>query len=151
VGSHDFVAHSYGPNQTMAMIDVEVPNDSDINEIHEIVDRIERDVLRETGVFLVIHTDPVELSDRRYLWCKRLATDVVKNLAPEADIHDFRVEESGDLSILSFDLVVPHSYGEEEETALAKQINEQIRKADARCNCEIHIEHGFVAEAQEKA
>ena len=146
VGSHDFVAHSYGPNQTMAMIDVEVPNDSDINEIHEIVDRIERDVLRDTGVFLVIHTDPVEMSDRRYLWCKRLATDVVGQLAPEAAIHDFRVEESGELSILSFDLVVPHSYSEEEEAALAGKIREKIRKADARCNCEIHIEHGFVAE-----
>ena len=64
VGTHDLIIHNYGPSKSMASIHAEVPNDVDIEESHEIIDRIERDAGRKMGIFLVIHMDPVETHDQ---------------------------------------------------------------------------------------
>ena len=56
VGSHDLIVHNYGPSHIMATIHVEVSNSAEIGEIHSVIDEIERDVLREKGIILVIHT-----------------------------------------------------------------------------------------------
>ena len=47
----------------MASIHAEVPNDADIEEAHELIDRIERDAVDELGILLVIHMDPIEMRD----------------------------------------------------------------------------------------
>ena len=63
VGSHDLIVHNYGPGRSMASIHAEVPNDVDIEQSHEIIDRIERDAANELGIFLVIDMDTVEVGD----------------------------------------------------------------------------------------
>ena len=45
IGSHDLIVHNYGPGRNMASIHAEVPNDVDIEESQEIIDRIERDAI----------------------------------------------------------------------------------------------------------
>ena len=50
-GTHDLIIHNYGPNQSMASIHAEVPNDADIEEAHELIDRIERDAVDELGMY----------------------------------------------------------------------------------------------------
>ena len=62
-GTHDLIVHNYGPGRSMASIHAEVPNDVDIEQSHEIIDRIERDAGKELGIFLVIHMDPIETRD----------------------------------------------------------------------------------------
>ena len=62
---HDLIVHNYGPGRSMASIHAEVPNDVDIEESHEIIDRIEREAIKKLGIFLVIHMDPVETKDAR--------------------------------------------------------------------------------------
>ena len=66
-GTHDLIVHNYGPGRSMASIHAEVPNDVDIEQSHEIIDRIERDTAKKLGIFLVIHMDPVEMKDQRVL------------------------------------------------------------------------------------
>ena len=60
-GTHDLIIHNYGPNQSMASIHAEVPNDVNIENAHELIDRIERDAVEELGILLVIHMDPIEM------------------------------------------------------------------------------------------
>lgn len=55
VGTHDLIVHNYGPNQGMATIHAEVPNDVNIEVSHAIIDRIEREVGKELNITLVIH------------------------------------------------------------------------------------------------
>ncbi len=50
IGSHDLIVHNYGPNRSMASIHAEVPNNADITESHEIIDRIERDAIENLGI-----------------------------------------------------------------------------------------------------
>lgn len=146
VGSHDLIIHSYGPTHRMATIHAEVPNDINIEKMHEIIDRIERDILDKMGIFLVIHMDPVEMNDALVLDYKRIVTDIIKKLDAKASIHDFRVVKTEFQINLIFDLSVPFSYSPKEEERLLKGIMEEVKKHDARLNCVITLENSYIAE-----
>lgn len=146
IGTHDLIIHSYGPSHRMATIHVEVPNDINFEEIHDTIDRIERDVLEKMDIFLVIHMDPVEMNDVLVLEKKALVTDIVKSLDERASIHDFRVVRTEFQINLIFDLVVPFSYTPEEEQKLLAKVVEETRKHDSRLNCIITLENSYIAE-----
>lgn len=147
IGSHGLIVHNYGPSHTMATIHAEVPNDVDIEQIHETIDLIEKDILKEMDIFLVIHMDPIEVKDERVLEKKEMITKIVTTLEPEASIHDFRVIQDGGQINLNFDLVVPHSYKEKQEHQLIMKIIEEAKKSDDRIQCIISIENSYIAES----
>ena len=90
-GIHDLIVHNYGPGRSMASIHAEVPNDVDIEQSHEIIDRIEREASKQLGIFLVIHMDPVEMKDERVLRIREKVEKILKEMDPSCSIHDFRV------------------------------------------------------------
>jgi len=146
VGSHDLVIHSYGPSHRMATIHAEVPNDSDLNKVHETIDQIERDVLEKLDIFLVIHMDPIEVNDKMVLEKKEMVLEIINKLEPKATIHDFRLV-NGEFHInLIFDLVVPFSYSTADEQHLLANIVEEVRKRDHRYQCIITLENSYIAE-----
>lgn len=146
VGSHDLIVHNYGPSHVMASIHAEVPNDSNMEEVHETIDRIERDILREFGIFIVIHMDPIEVNDKKVLEKKNMVLKIVKDIEPNATIHDFRMVNGEIITNLIFDLVVPRSYTEEDEKNLLMQITENINKMHEKYKCIITIEKSYIAE-----
>lgn len=147
IGSHDLVVHNYGPSHTMATIHCEVPNNVEMEAAHEVIDKIERDVLREENIFLVIHMDPVEVNNEKVTELKEKVSDLVKSLEEKATIHDFRVVNGENHINLIFDLVVPHIYSEKSEQELMLQVVSEIKKLDERYDCVISIENSYVAES----
>ena len=144
-GTHDLIIHNYGPTHSMATIHVEVPNDKGFEEAHEVIDRIERDVLKEMNIFLVIHMDPVVVNDEYVLKTKKMAEDIVKEAEPEASIHDFRMVSCGENVNIIFDMVIPYSAdGKKEE--LLKTVTDRIMKEDSRYSCNITIENSYICE-----
>jgi hypothetical protein len=146
MGSHDLIAHNYGPSHIMASIHVEVANNSNIEEVHEIIDKIEKDILSETGIFLVIHTDPVEVNDSSFLEKKLLLIKIVHNIEPKATVQDIRFVSEQNKTNAVFDLVVPPFYTEMMEQSLMSKISESIRILDKNCNCVISTERSYIAE-----
>lgn len=146
LNTHDLIVHNYGPSHTMASIHAEVPNDSDMEKIHGTIDRIERDVYKELGIFLVIHMDPVEVKDKDVLDKKNMLLKVIGEIDPKATVHDFRVVKEGGTVNLIFDLVVPHSYDEKDERELSEKISRRIREIDERIHCIIEVENSYIAE-----
>lgn len=144
VGSHDLIIHSYGPTSHMATIHVEVPNDADINHIHEIIDEIEKDVLEEFDICLVIHTDPIEINDQSILNKKEKIEEIVAFLEPEATIHDFRVVYGEKNINIIFEMVVPYSYTKKMEQDLLIKLMETVREIDSKYQCVVMIENSFV-------
>lgn len=144
-GTHDLVVHNYGPNQSMASIHAEVPRDVDIEDSHEIIDRIEREVSKRLGIFLVIHMDPVEVRDEYILKVKTEVEDVVQNIDERLTIHDFRLVKGKKQINLIFDMVVPHEYTQDKEDEVRLQVLEDMQKTDARYQCVITIDKSFVA------
>ena len=144
-GTHDLIVHNYGPNRSMASIHAEVPRDVDIEASHEIIDRIEREVSKKLGIFLVIHMDPVEVRDDRVLAVKETLEKVVKDLDPETTFHDFRMVWGEKRINLIFDVLVPFSYDKEKQKNLEKQIARCMSEVDSRYQCVITVEKSFVA------
>ena len=59
LGMHDLMVHDYGPGRTIASVHAEVPAELSLISAHETIDKIEHKILRELGVDIVIHIDPV--------------------------------------------------------------------------------------------
>ena len=145
-GTHDLIVHNYGPGRSMASIHAEVPNDVDIEQSHEIIDRIERDAGKELGIFLVIHMDPIETRDESVLKIRQKTVDTLKAIDPECSLHDFRVVHGEHQINLIFDLVVPIDYDDEKKDALTLRLTERLKGADPRYECVITVESDYVAQ-----
>jgi len=146
IGSHDLITHNYGPSNIMATIHAEVPNDSNLEKVHETIDKIERDVFHEMGISLVIHMDPVEVNNQKLLDSKSMVQTIVHAIDTKAAIHDFRMVNGENITNLIFDLVVPHSYKENNKQELLMKVTEQIGKIDEKYQCVIAVENSYVAE-----
>ena len=145
VGAHDLIVHNYGPNRSMATIHAEVPNDVSIEASHEIIDRIERDAKKELNILLVIHMDPVEMSDEEVLELRDKTSHIVHALDPELHFHDFRVLKENEQKNLIFDLVVPDSYTEKDANRVMHQLIALLHEMEKNVDCIITLDRSFEA------
>lgn len=143
VGTHDLIVHNYGPNQSMATIHAEVPNDVNIEVSHEIIDKIERDVKKELNILLVIHMDPVEMRDEEVLALREKTARIVQALDPALSFHDFRVLKENDQKNLVFDLVVPDSYSEKDSNRVMHQLVALLHEIGDDVECIITLDRSF--------
>lgn len=58
IGFHHLDIHQYGKGHIAGSCHVEVPGNLTVAEVHKEVDRIEKKVLKDTGIILTLHTDP---------------------------------------------------------------------------------------------
>ena len=149
-GTHDLIVHNYGPGRSMASIHAEVPNDVDIEQSHEIIDRIERDAGKKLGLFLVIHMDPIETRDESVLKIRQKTVDALKELDPKCSLHDFRVVHGEGQSNLIFDMVIPIEYDEKTRKELPERLAEKMKKVDPRYQCVITADYDFVAKTDDE-
>lgn len=145
-GTHDLIVHNYGPGRSMASVHVEVPNDVDIEISHEIIDRIERDVLKQLGIYLVIHMDPIEVDNEERNRVKERIETVLAEIDPNVSIHDFRMVDGIHQINLIFDMVVPVSYSDEKRKDISRILRKKMHEKDERYQCVIHVESSFIAE-----
>ena len=149
VGSHDLIVHNYGPSKSMASIHAEVPSEQKIEVSHEIVDTVERDCLRELGIFLVIHMDPVETHNEKAAALREKMAGLLKGLDSRLEFHDFRIVNGTDRVNLIFDLVVPREYNPSMRGTIKDKISEEVQKWDSRLHCVITVENSYCAENPE--
>lgn len=151
IGTHDLIVHNYGPTHSMASIHAEVPSDVPIEHSHEIVDQVERDSLKELGIFLVIHMDPVEVRDSQVTKWKDMTAEIVKGLDYRLSIHDFRLVRGTNRMNLIFDLVVPREYTKQMQESLKTEVCQRVREKDPKCSCVITTEYSFCMENEDEA
>ena len=127
LGVHDLMVHSYGPGCYFASAHVEMDAKINVLVCHDITDRIERDMLKEHNVHLVVHLDPTVLDSEETNELKSLVAGIIKDFDPEITFHDFRVVYGEEHKNVVFDVVVPPSYkysDDEVSNALKKKIRE---------------------------
>ena len=144
-GTHDLIVHNYGPGRSMASLHAEVPNDVDIGLSHEIIDRIEREALKEVGIYLVIHMDPIETKNEETLRARQQVESALAELDTQASIHDFRMVVGENQINLIFDMLVPIQY-DKERKKLCQEIRNRMHEIDERYQCVIVVESGYIAE-----
>lgn len=145
-GTHDLIVHNYGPGRSMATIHAEVPNDSDVEHSHEIIDRIERDAARKLGLLLVIHMDPVDVNDPVVIMLRSKVEELLGQIDPVCSIHDFRVVRGERRSNLVFDMVLPLTYTKEQKEEIMRRLKQDVRAWDGRYRCVIEEDFSYVAE-----
>lgn len=145
-GTHDLIIHNYGPGRCIASIHSEVPADSDIVHIHEIIDRAEREISLDLGILLVIHMDPINTNCKDVENTKRFIEDILKEYNIVKSIHDFRVVGEGENKNIIFDVVIDYDkdFTIENENKLISEINEDIKKHHPNFNAIITVDQDFL-------
>ncbi|MGN0553341.1 MAG: cation diffusion facilitator family transporter [Oscillospiraceae bacterium] len=142
-GIHDLIVHDYGPGRTFASVHAEVPENSDIVHVHEIIDEIEREVSDKLGISLVIHMDPVADKDEFVLGLKKLVLDTATGIDKSCAIHDFRIT-NGDKNINAiFDIVIRDKYDEDERRKVVEELKKRVAEEDPRLNLVITIDEVY--------
>ncbi len=60
LGMHGLMVHDYGPGRIIASVHAEVPETLSLVDCHSMIDRIEKSILKELNVDIVIHMDPIK-------------------------------------------------------------------------------------------
>ncbi len=141
IGVHDLIVHNYGAGKSLASLHVEVPDSANFVAIHEVVDEAEKAVWKQTGVFLVIHMDPVSVDDEHIQQLRDMTLSAIVKIDNRLTMHDFRVVD-GDRQInLIFDIVAPFEYQGEKQQQLLKEIRRALRARDRRFHAVITVDH----------
>ncbi len=143
IGIHDVMVHDYGPGRQIVSFHAEVDSEENINNAHEEVDRMERDMHETFGCIVTIHLDPLVMNDPLVNEMHGVAVAAAKEVDPCFSIHDFRMT-MGETSVnLIFDLLIPAEcklQAEEAETL----VSEKIRRQKPNCFCVIRVERPFI-------
>ena len=107
LGIHDMMVHSYGPGTTLASLHVEVDGEADVYQMHDAIDRMERQLYEEAGVHATIHMDPIVTNDPEVTRLREAMQVAIRSIDERLDLHDFRMVKGPTHSNFIFDVVVP--------------------------------------------
>lgn len=145
-GAHDLVIHNYGPARCMGSVHAEVPCDISIVEIHEIIDKAEKEISEEFDIHLVIHMDPINTDDEEVNDCRLELLNVLKYFPIIKSIHDFRIVGSGDYKNLIFDAVMDFNpnFTAGDESKLGEEINSELKKCCPKYNALMTLDRDYL-------
>ena len=107
LGYHDLMVHDYGPGQRFASMHVEMSAMDDPLECHELIDNLERECVKQLGVHLVLHYDPVVTGDAELERLKAVVEDILRQRDERITLHDFRIVRGKGHTNLVFDIALP--------------------------------------------
>lgn len=144
-GAHDLIVHNYGPGRCLASIHAEVPDNISIVDIHEVIDRAEKEISQKLNLELVIHMDPVNTNNKEVNSIKKDVEEILLNYPTIKSFHDFRVVGSGNVKNLIFDIVIGYSipFTNELKKDLKENISTDIKKINPSYNTIITIDRDF--------
>jgi cation diffusion facilitator family transporter len=140
---HDLVIHSYGPGRFMVSIHAEVPAEEDIMDLHELIDKIEREISDELGISLTIHMDPINMDTEEIAVHRKEITEILSHFPIVLSFHDFRIVGKGHIKNFIFDIVVKPGITNSDEEQLTKEICERIKEKHPDCGCIIIVDKEY--------
>lgn len=145
LGIHDLIVHDYGPGRQFASVHVEMSAAENVLISHEIIDGIEKDFLKNDNLVMVIHYDPVCVDNAFVTEIRNWLSTNLKDINDKLTVHDVRVVEGVERSIVIFDCVVPYDVGYDEKT-LINVIDEKIKSTYPKLDSVITIDRSYVGE-----
>ena len=109
LGSHDLIVHNYGHGRILGTVHVDIPSDMDLMEIHNVIDKAEREISKEFNMHLVIHMDPIYVMTEEMKKTYNFINDLIDSKAEVLSFHDFRASGKEDNQTLYFDIVIDHT------------------------------------------
>ncbi|NMF06757.1 cation diffusion facilitator family transporter [Clostridium beijerinckii] len=126
-GVHDLVIHNYGPGRYMASLHAEVPSNISIMELHDVIDKAEKEIGKRMNVYLSIHMDPINTDSPEITALKEEIYEKIKVIKGIVSMHDFRVVGKSEEKTILFDVVLDKtSFKDNEKKKLQAQIQDII-------------------------
>ncbi len=148
LGIHDLVMHNYGEGRFFASVHVEMDAAGDIMLSHDLIDNIETDFMREMGIHMVIHFDPVCVGDERVGALKDKVHGIVdgisSSLSSPISMHDFRAVFGVTHTNLIFDVVVSNELPVS-EAELCAMIRRELAADDPSLNAVITVDRDYTS------
>ena len=146
VGIHDMLVHNYGPKTYIVSFHAEVDGSQDIYLLHDAIDNIEREINEDLRILCTIHMDPIVTNDETVNELRAFTADTVKEICPEASIHDFRTVIGQTHTNLIFDLVLPFDI-DGKPAEIVESVKTEISNKRPDCFCRaIESAHGALRE-----
>lgn len=149
LGTHDLMVHDYGPGRQFASVHVEMAAEDDPLVSHEIIDSIERDFLKNDGLHMIVHYDPISTKDSQITELREWISEQIKFLDARLSIHDLRIVKGKNRMNVIFDCVVPNDMqiGEKEIKCF---VNNIISEKYPEYTAVITIDRSYAALPHEK-
>ncbi len=127
LGIYDLMVHDYGPGRYYASVHVEFSAEEDPQKARDLITYIEHDVLRELGVYLVIHYDPVPVNDAEYNEMRQTVHSIIAEMNPDFVMHGFHITRTRSGNRLTFSVDVPYGMLNQQQE-LEQQIADALRE-----------------------
>lgn len=142
IGVHDLIVHDYGPGRRIISLHCEVSEDGNMVELHEIIDRCERQLMDELGCMATIHMDPITINNERVNFLKTTILTEIHKYNSKITIHDFRVVDGPTQTNVIFDAVMPNDLKVTEKD-MRKKLEDIIKELPGNCVGVITIDRQF--------
>lgn len=93
LGWHDLCAHDYGEGKRVASVDAEFDKNLTFADVHDVVDKIEREAFSRFGINLVVHCDPIDVSNVRLLELRRVVIASLEEYGRAASFHELNIDD----------------------------------------------------------
>ena len=142
IGIHDLIVHNYGPGRVLISLHAEIPADSDILTMHDMIDLIEHDLRDQLNCHAVIHMDPVCVNDPETNRLKELVQGYLKEISEILTLHDFRIVTGPTHTNIIFDLVVPFDF-KMSDKELTEKLSARIREENPNYYAVIEVDKQY--------
>lgn len=143
VGIHDLVVHDYGPGRVMISLHGEVPGNGNIFELHDVIDRAEKELKEKLGCEAVIHMDPIAVDNEEIDMVRDEVSELIKAIDERLSIHDFRMVKGPTHTNLIFDVVVPYEL-KMSDSEIMDLIETRVRERWSSYFTVLNIDHAYV-------
>ena len=147
LGTHDLMVHDYGPGRQFASVHVEMAAEADVLASHDVIDNIEQDFLREDGLVMTIHFDPIVTADESVNNLRHWLESLVKGIDERLSIHDLRTVPGPTHTNVIFDCLKPHEV-ELTDAELREKICSLVEKEHPEYSCKITVDASYVSSQQ---
>jgi divalent metal cation (Fe/Co/Zn/Cd) transporter len=114
-------------------------------DIHEVIDKAERELSEKLELHLVIHMDPISIDTKEIIKTRNEVEEIIKDNPIIKSIHDFRIVGEGNKKNLIFDIVIDASKLSKDitEKSIKFDVLNAIKKNSPQYNCIITIDKEY--------
>lgn len=142
IGIHDLIVHDYGPGRLIISLHGEVSGNGDIYEIHDAIDRIEKELDEKLGCQSCLHMDPIATDDKLVEYMRTTLDANIQSIDARITIHDFRIVKGPTHTNLIFDAVVPFDLPWDDDEA-KERIDQLVHTLWRDCYTVITIDKSY--------
>ena len=138
-GAYDLILHSYGPEQMIGSVHIEIDDDLTARQIDTLTRRIVADVYRANGVILTVGIYATNTSDDISKTIRLEAEKLVRKNSQILQMHGFYMEH--DAKVVSLDIIV--DFKESDPKKIAADLCAELKKQFPEYHFYVNLDQDF--------